>query len=419
MATEVIMPKLGMAMKVGTVSQWNKTEGEPVQKGDLIATISSEKIEMDLEAPENGTVLKISVPEGEEVPPGTIIGYIGKENENVSISHSSENPQEQQNVSKVEEVNVNKPAAETVRVQTASQQKRVKISPVARKMAKKAGLDITHIQGSGPGGRIVKIDVLQAIEQTKEAPTAIVQEEPQVVAANHTVAAEEGKKVPVTGMRKVIATRMFDSLQNSAQLTITMKADVTELKALKNQLKDTVAKVFEHKLTITDYVARAVTLALLQHPQMNSTFKDGSIYTYDHVHLGMAVALEKGLVVPVIRNADSLSLTALSKQIKEAADRAKTGQLANEDIQGSTFTISSLGGYDVEFFTPVLNPPEAGILGVGTITDVPTYIGGKLERRSILPLSLTFDHRVLDGAPAAAFLQTVKQYLEEPITILL
>jgi len=133
----------------------------------------------------------------------------------------------------------------------------------------------------------------------------------------------------------------------------------------------------------------------------------------------MAVALEKGLVVPVIRNADSLSLTALSKQIKEAADRAKTGQLANEDIQGSTFTISSLGGYDVEFFTPVLNPPEAGILGVGTITDVPTYIGGKLERRSILPLSLTFDHRVLDGAPAAAFLQTVKQYLEEPITILL
>jgi pyruvate dehydrogenase E2 component (dihydrolipoamide acetyltransferase) len=230
---------------------------------------------------------------------------------------------------------------------------------------------------------------------------------------------EESKQMPVSGMRKVIAGRMYNSLQNTAQLTITMKADVTELISLQKQTAETVQKRYENKLTLTDYIARAVVLSLKEHPQMNSAYIEDKIHLFKQVHLGMAVALEKGLVVPVIRNADSCTLLELSKNIKLLAQKARQGQLTNEEIQESSFTITSLGVYDVEYFTPILNPPETGILGVGKAIDTPIYIAEKLERRCILPLSLTFDHRVLDGAPASAFLQTVKRYLEEPFTMLI
>lgn len=220
-------------------------------------------------------------------------------------------------------------------------------------------------------------------------------------------------------MRKVIAERMHLSLQSAAQLTITMKADVTELLALQTQVKETIAKRYGSKLTITDFAARAAILALENHPEMNSAFMDNTIVTYLEIHLGIATAVEKGLVVPVIRHAESKSLIDLAKEIKEKAAAARAGKLPADEMQGSTFTISSLGASGVEFFTPILNPPEAGILGVGAVSDEAVFIGDKIEKRSRLPLSLTFDHRVLDGAPAAAFLQTVKQYLEEPVTMLL
>jgi len=220
-------------------------------------------------------------------------------------------------------------------------------------------------------------------------------------------------------MRKVIAERMHASLQSAAQLTITMKADVTELLALKTQVKETIAKRYDSKLTITDFIARAAILALENHPEMNSAFMDNTIVTYPEIHLGIATAVEKGLIVPVIRNAESKSLIDLAKEIKEKTAAARSGKLPADEMQGSTFTISSLGASGVEFFTPILNPPEAGILGVGVVSDEAVFIGDKIEKRSRLPLSLTFDHRVLDGAPAAAFLQTVKQYLEEPVTMLL
>ncbi|OIK07664.1 branched-chain alpha-keto acid dehydrogenase subunit E2 [Bacillus sp. MUM 116] len=413
MAVEVVMPKLGMAMKEGTVSLWNKAVGDSVEKGEPIASVNSEKIEIDVESPTEGTVLKIAVSEGEGVPPGTVICYIGNPGEEIGAQTISASEQktgvENQELSNDLNCSVN---------QAKARGDRVKISPVAKKMAEAANLDIEKIKGTGPGGRVTKEDVQEALKAQRELQTVQPKEtriEPQLVSAQKT----QAQQVPFSGIRKVIAGRMHGSLQKTAQLTMNMKVDVTELIALQKQTADVVQKNFNNKLTVTDFIARAVVLSLKKHQDMNSALIEDKIHLFKQVHLGMAVALEKGLVVPVIRHAENCSLNDLSRSIKELAQKARQGQLSNEDMQGSTFTISNLGAYGVEHFTPVLNPPETGILGVGAVFDTPVYVGENLERRSILPLSLTFDHRVLDGTPAAAFLQTVKQYLEVPITMLI
>lgn len=409
MAVEIVMPKLGMAMKEGTVSIWNKQVGDPVVKGELIASINSEKIEMDIESPADGAVLDIIVPEGQGVPPGTIICYIGDAGEQITITEQNLEIAKTEVAATATVVKQPQPSI------SKASNGRVKISPVARKMAEAANLDLNTIQGTGPGGRITKEDVQQAID------CACSVESPEQKETVNSLAdsVEQAQKLPVTGMRKVIAKRMQDSLQSSAQLTLTMKVDVTDLVALQKQISETVQAHYETKLTVTDFVARAVVLSLKQHKEMNSAYIDDQIHVFDHVHLGMAVALEKGLVVPVIRHAQKNSLVLLAKNIKMLAEQARKGQLGSEEMKGSTFTISNLGAYGVEHFTPILNSPEAGILGIGSAYDTPVFKGEELQRRTILPLSLTFDHRVLDGAPAAAFLRTVKRYLEEPFTMLL
>ncbi|MFY0164696.1 acetoin dehydrogenase complex dihydrolipoyllysine-residue acetyltransferase [Bacillus anthracis] len=398
MAVEVVMPKLGMAMKEGIITSWNIKAGDHVSKGELIASINSEKIETEIEAPADGTVLDIAVSEDEGVPPGTVICYIGKPNEKVEV-HESTKVEEELTASEVPQ-NVQHP--EPLGKEVTNKQ-RIKISPVAKKIAKTENLDIRALLGTGPGGRITKVDVLKALEERVAIPEVL----------------EESKVLPVTGMRKAIANRMHASLQNSAQLTLTMKVDVTDLVALHKEIAAVVQKRYDNKLTITDFVSRAVVLALGEHKEMNSAYMDDTIHQFEHVHLGIAVALEKGLVVPAIRFANNLSLVELSKQIKNVAQKAREGSLSSDDMQGTTFTISNLGSFGIEYFTPVLNTPETGILGVGAIEHVPVYKGKKIKKGSMLPLSLTFDHRVLDGVPAAAFLCTIKRYLEEPVTILL
>ncbi|MFF2240908.1 dihydrolipoamide acetyltransferase family protein [Bacillus thuringiensis] len=399
MAVEVVMPKLGMAMKEGIITSWNIKAGDNVAKGELIASINSEKIETEIEAPADGTVLDIAVSEDEGVPPGTVICYIGKPNEEVEMQESTHVVEEK--TSNIEVQNVQNQEANGKEVS----KQRIKISPVAKKIAKSENLDIKALVGTGPGRRITKADVLKALEVRVNVPEISEQ--------------EESKAIPVTGMRKAIANRMHASLQNSAQLTLTMKVDVTDLVALHKEITEVVQKRYDNKLTITDFVSRAVVLALGEHKEMNSAYIDDAIHQFEHVHLGMAVALEKGLVVPAIRFANNLSLVELSKEIKNVAQQARAGSLSSDDMHGTTFTISNLGSFGIEYFTPVLNTPETGILGVGAIEHVPVYKGEKLKKGSMLPLSLTFDHRVLDGAPAAAFLRTIKHYLEEPITILL
>ncbi|HFT5899604.1 TPA: dihydrolipoamide acetyltransferase family protein [Bacillus cereus] len=399
MAVEVVMPKLGMAMKEGIITSWNIKAGDNVAKGELIASINSEKIETEIEAPADGTVLDIAVSEDEGVPPGTVICYIGKPNEKVEMQESTHVVEEK--TSNIEVQNVQNQEANGKEVS----KQRIKISPVAKKIAKSENLDIKALVGTGPGGRITKADVLKALEVRVNVLEISEQEESNVI--------------PVTGMRKAIANRMHASLQNSAQLTLTMKVDVTDLVALHKEIAKVVQKRDDNKLTITDFVSRVAVLALREHKEMNSAYIDDAIHQFEHVHLGMAVALEKGLIVPAIRFANNLSLVELSKEIKNVAQKARAGSLSSDDMHGTTFTISNLGSFGIEYFTPVLNTPETGILGIGAIEHVPVYKGKKLKKGSMLPLSLTFDHRVLDGAPAAAFLRTIKHYLEEPITILL
>lgn len=383
MAVEVVMPKLGMAMKEGIITSWNIKAGDNVAKGELIASINSEKIETEIEAPADGTVLDIAVSEDEGVPPGTVICYIGKPNEKVEMQESTHVVEEK--TSNIEVQNVQNQEANGKEVS----KQRIKISPVAKKIAKSENLDIKALVGTGPGGRITKADVLKVLEVRGIVPEISER--------------EESKAIPVTGMRKAIANRMHASLQNSAQLTLTMKVDVTDLVALHKEIAQVVQKRDDNKLTITDFVSHAVVLALGEHKEMNSAYIDDAIHQFEHVHLGMAVALEKGLVVPAIRFANNLSLVELSKEIKNVAQKARAGSLSSDDMHGTTFTISNLGSFGIEYFTPVLNTPETGILGVGAIEHVPVFKGKKLRKGSMLPLSLTFDHRVLDGAPANDF----------------
>lgn len=397
MAVKVVMPKLGMAMKKGEVSVWNKKVGDPVEKGESIASINSEKIEMEIEAPESGTLLHIKVKEGEGVPPGTPICYIGENGEEV---REKEAPAPE---------NAGKPQSEPEHIPApkAGQKRkhRVKISPVARKMAEKAGLKVDTLNGTGPGGRIVKADVIKAMKTEAEPQSSVQTAQP------------EGK--PASAMRKVIADRMHKSLQNSAQLTLTMKADITELVKWQQQLADSAKKRSGVKLTVTHFASRAAVLALKQHPELNSSYQEERIITYPYVHLGMAVSLENGLVVPVIRDAEKLSFLELADHISTSARRAREGNASGDDLHGSTFSITNLGGYGIEHFTPILNPPEAGILGVGASYETPAFKGDELVKSTMLPLSLTFDHRVCDGAPAADFLKTVKALLEEPAGLIL
>ncbi|WP_409174068.1 dihydrolipoamide acetyltransferase family protein [Brevibacillus fortis] len=414
MAVEVLMPKMGMAMKEGTVSHWNKQVGDLVSKGEVIASISSEKIEADLEAPADGVLLKIAVSEWEGVPPGTVIGYIGHPSEQIVEETAATAALQTASPVKKSAEPVASVEAATIAVSPASA-KEVKISPVARKLAEAARLPLQSLSGTGPAGRITKEDVEKAIAD-REANQAVAAEDnrPAAVAVEETV-----EKLPIAGMRKVIASRMMASLRESAQLTITARADVTDLIAWQKKMNEVTQKEHDIKLTVTDLIGRATVLALQKHKQVNSAYIDDRIHRYGHVHLGIAVALEQGLVVPVVRHAESASLLDLSRRIKDLAAQAREGTLGMEEMQGSTFSITNLGAYGIDFFTPVLNPPEAGILGVGAVQETPVFIGEEVQRRSILPLSLTFDHCVLDGTPAAEFLYTLRKYLEEPYRMLL
>jgi pyruvate dehydrogenase E2 component (dihydrolipoamide acetyltransferase) len=422
LAHEVIMPKLGMAMVEGTVIAWKKRAGDAVKKGEGIVEISSEKIEMEVEAPADGVLLRIDVAEGGVVPYGTVLGVVGEPNESVAVPAAVSAAARVESAASLAaaEPPPAAPAAAGAPALAAGAPARsregVKISPVARKMAEEAGLDYTNIAGSGPQGRITKEDIEAALAARVDEGNAPAE---QVSVDEGPIGETHAEHIPVTGMRKVIAERMRNSLMQSAQLTMTTHADVTELLRMKEKVSGEMQNRYGVKLTVTDLIARAAVLALSRHKEMNSAFLGDRIELYEEVHLGIAVALEKGLVVPVIKRAGKLSLAELSREIKTLGVRARQNQLAPDEMKGSTFTITNLGGYGVETFTPILNPPETGILGVGAVRDTPVFVGDELARRSMLPLSLTFDHRVLDGAPAAAFLAAVKRCLEDPYSLLL
>ena len=399
MATEITMPKLGLTMTEGTVDNWAKKEGDAVSKGEVVCTISSEKLSYDIESPVDGTLIKILVAEGDDAECTAPIGYIGELGEQVSEAASPAEPTS----APVEE---NKATSEEPKAQAAPERKageRIFITPLARKLAAEKGFDIAQINGSGGNGRITRRDV------QRHQPSV----ETTITAAPSTVGA--GLK----GMRKTIAERMMHSLQSTAQVTIQQKADITNLLAFKKELQSkSSVPLKDGQLSITTLLSKAVILALKETPDMNAWYHDGAYEKQEAVHLGMAVAVADGLVVPVVEDADRMTLTELGKTLNSRIAEARDGSLAGKHYSGSTFTISNLGKSGAEYFTPIINTPEIGILGVGSMQSQLAFD----ENREVvelkkLPLSLTFDHQILDGSPAAEFLGRIIFYLENPYSL--
>jgi pyruvate dehydrogenase E2 component (dihydrolipoamide acetyltransferase) len=418
MAVKIEMPKLSLTMSEGTILHWMKKVGDSVKKGDPIVEVSSDKEVCELDSPEDGVILDVIAHEGESVACHEVLAYIGQPGENTG--NADNRIQEgsvvrtQLDVKEAKNFSIDKPASES------GANANIKISPVARKMATQAGLDLHSIVGTGPNGRITKEDVEKTLQEKSKVSESPHSPESQTIETpNNETNKQEAEKRPLIGMRKVISKRMYESLQQSAQLTHHMKVDITELLSMKKKTSLQVEKQHNSKFTLTDFISRAVVLSLQEHKQMNSALVDDEIHIYNHIHLGIAVDVEDGLVVPVIQEAESKSLVNLSNSIKELSQLAKSKQLSSDQMKGSTFTISNLGNYGVEYFTPILNSPETGILGVGAAQETPLFIGEEVQKRILLPLSLTFNHQVVDGAPAADFLRTVKKYLEEPIHLLL
>ena len=377
MVTRVVMPRLSLTMKEGTVVQWFKKEGEPVKKGEPLVEVLSEKVTYDVEAPASGVLRKILAAEGTDVPVAGTLGIIAEPDEPLPEIEEIAAPAVPAPPERIEEV---APLPEMVK----EVRKRVPASPAAKRLAREYGIDLTKVRGSGPEGRIVEADVRQYIEEEL------------------ALAPRVREVIPLKGIRKTTAERVSLSARTAPHSTITMEVDMSNAAKLREEMK----------VSYTDILVKAVAQALEEHRILNSTLEHEQIKIYEDVNIGVAVATERGLVVPVIHNANKKSLMQIALTLKELVEKAREGKLSREDLTGGTFTITNLGMYGVETFIPIINPPEAAILGVGKVTEKPVVVDNKIKIKPVMYLSLSFDHRIVDGAPAARFLQRVKQILE-------
>ena len=419
MAYEVLMPQLGLTMEEGTVSQWIKHEGDAVKAGDVVVEITTDKLTNEITSEQDGVLLKIVAQEGEDVPVKGLLAYIGQPGEQVGGTAPAAAAASAAPSAEPAAASVSAPAAAP-----AAGGKRIRISPLARKIARQMGVDYTALTGTGPSGRIVKRDILAAAEAAPKAaaPAPAARKSAAPAAGSGTafpvknLELMEGDTVEkLTGMRKVVAQRMYTSAVEIPTVTQTVKVDVTALLAFRKKLKEE-----GHAFSVNDFVLKAVAKALRRHPEILVSLDGEQIIRRAHVNLGMAVALDAGLIVPVIRDADLLSLEALSAKAKDLAERARANQLGVDEYKGSTFTVSNLGMFGVESFTPIINQPDAAILGVNCTEDeLVMEADGTIAKHQVLRISLTFDHRLLDGAVAAKFEMTVRDLLEHPMDILL
>ncbi len=398
MAKEVLMPKLSSTMDVGHVTEWFVKEGDHVKVGDRLFEVMTDKIAIEVESYDEGVILKRYVDVNEEVPVNSVIAYIGEAGEEVpeSIDYAS-TPEAEGEVEEVEAVVETVPVVEEPVVEVeAVASDRVRATPSARRLAETYKLDLNQIAGSGRGGRIQAKDV----EAAKVAPAAAVVQ-------------KEAEYVPFRGMRKAIADKMSYSASTIPHVALFARTDVTEIMKLKDQLKASGVVV-----SVTDIILYLVSRVVKQYPYLNATTDKDGIFLHPHVNLGVAVALDDGLIVPVIKNADTLSLKQISEKRIELMNLALEGKLPPKDMSGGTFTVSSIGRGTVEGFTPIINAPEAGILGVGTIVDSFKLVDGEVVASKELTYSLSFDHRVIDGHPASLFLNTLIEYTENPYLLL-
>ena len=438
MATEVLMPKLGLTMTEGTIDEWKKKEGDAVQKGEILFSVATDKLTNDVEAEEDGVLLKILVPEGETVACKTLIGWLGKAGEAVPGGGASAAAPAAAEAPAAAAA----PAASSAAAPAAGTY--IPATPYAKKLAKEKGFDLSQIPATGYKGVVVAKDVLgfapaaaPAAAAVKASPLAaklaadlgidlntlnahgrVLAQDILAYLENTREKAEGGADAreevkPMSGMRKAIAKNMLASVQTSPTVTFNLGIDMTEMKRCREQLK-----AREIKVSYTDLLVKFVAKALTEFPLLNCSVEDNKIIYKHYVNMGVAVALDNGLVVPNIADADKKSLTEISAELKELAKLAREGKLPPEKLRGGTFTITNLGMYGIESFTPIINQPEVAILGVNTMEDKVVVLGGEMVIRPIMNLSLTADHRVVDGSVAAQFLQRVKSLMENPALML-
>ncbi len=417
MASQVTLPRLGQGMESGTIVRWLKSEGDQVEKGEPLYELDTEKVTQEVEADAGGVLLRILAGEGEEIEVGKAIAVIGEEGEEVADepSEPAGEAEEPTEVAEGEEQEEGEPAPErreeretgreADQEQTGNGQAqatrdggRVKASPLARRIARERGIDLASLQGTGPEGRIVAEDVERA-EKTAA---------PGVPAAP----VGEVESIPLTGMRKTIARRMTEAWEAPA-FQIAMTADMTASIRLREAL---VARTGEGeaKPTYSDILTKVCAVALMRHRAVNALFAGDEVQLQPTANVGMAVAVPDGLLVPVLRNCETKTIAQLAAERVDLVTRTREGKLRQEDLEGGTFTISNLGMYGVDRFVAVLNPPQAAILAVGAIEERAVVREGELVARPVMELTLTCDHRSVDGATASEFLRTVKQFLEEP-----
>ncbi|TES88390.1 MAG: 2-oxo acid dehydrogenase subunit E2 [Dehalococcoidia bacterium] len=413
MATEIKIPRVGMAVADATIIEWQFKEGDRVEERQLVVVIETEKVRTDVESPVSG-FLHIMMNEGETAPAGQVIGMLAESKEELAkLQKETPAGKPAEAAQAAEPAAAETPKAEAAPakevVPAAGEEGRVRISPVARKLAEEHAVDITRVAGTGPGGRIVREDIEKAIAVKEAAPA------PPAAVGERRVK----QTIPLTGMRGTIAERMHHSLSVSAQLTTMGEIDMGEIARLRNNL---VAQesTLGTRITYTDILVFAIARILRDHLKVNASIVDKEIKVWEDINMGVATALEDGLIVPVVKHADRKSLVEISKEIKTLVEKAKENKLSSDEINGGTFTLTNLGtlGSGWTFETAIINQPESAILRVGAITDRAVVRDGQIVARPIMTYSLTYDHRVIDGAVAARFLTSLLSALENPTLLL-
>ncbi len=424
MAIKIEMPKLSDTMEEGVIAKWNVKEGDKISAGDIIAEVETDKATMDVEAFDDGTLLKIIPEEGDAVPLGGLIAVIGEEGEDISdildgagggtsgssSSDDSGKEESDEKESKSEEKSESKSDDKSEKsADSSSDDGRVKASPLAKKMAEDKGIDIASVNGSGPEGRVVKKDIEEykggsGLSKPSSSP-----------AASKSFESLESKEVKVSQMRKVIARRLSESKFTNPHFYETIDIDMKAAMAARSSMNE----ANDVKISFNDIVVKACAIALTRHQAINSSWHDDVIKEHGDVHVAVAVAIDEGLMTPVITHADRKGLSDISSETRELAGLARDRKLQPEQMEGSTFTISNLGMFGIEEFTAIINPPNACILAVGAIRDVPVVENGAVVPGKRMKITLSSDHRIVDGAKAAQFLNTVKNLLENPLSMLL
>lgn len=432
MAAEFTMPQLGLTMTEGTIVQWLKSVNDPVALGDILVEVETEKVNFQVESTLEGVLLEILVPEGSIAPVKAPLAVIGAPGETLE-KHSSGT----HTTVAAPAAAVPAPAASPAR-QVPVSGGRIKASPLARRTAREQNVPLEEVEGSGPGGRIVERDILRHRKESKPKVSPLAQkvaDEFQVdLGRIHkdsrimkedveaqlsqgpapSFARDSAVSVPLAGMRKVIAERLSQSWQNSPHVNMTMEVDMTAAAAMKKRL----AHLTGGNISYTDIIVKCAAQALADFPMLNSSLIDGNIVSHGEVHIGIAVALEKGLTVPVVRNANHKTIARLREEIADLSAKARNGELSAADLSGGTFTVTNLGMFGVDHFTPIINPPQSAILGVCRIVDRPVVQDGAVTVRPLMNLCLSFDHRLVDGSVGAQFLARLRLLLEEPLLLL-